>query len=136
MLWAIGQALRETGEISEALNSFEQGAALAEQSCGPAAALILRNQQAFLLNETGARRAAESLCLERIAAHSDREGRPGLLAGIPMLAYGCFLYESGRAAEASAALTQAVDLVTRLGLHDLVCGPGSQARQYLLSDQG
>lgn len=135
-LLAIGQAQRQASDVQGALKSFDEGARLADASSGPVSAMILRNNQAFLLDETGEHQAAMQLCQDNIDRHSAPDGSPGLLAGIPLLPYGCFLYFSGRLDEAYTALTQGINLVRRLGLYDILTAPANHALQYLLADQG
>ena len=130
MLLAVGQAQQGAGDLPGALASFERGAAQAERSSGPISALILRNNQAFLLDATGQRQRARQLCQDGI------ERFPGLLAGIPMLPYGCFQYDSGELDEAYHHLTQSVNLIRRMGLYHVLCAPANNVLQQLLADQG
>lgn len=136
MLLAIGQAQREAGDYTGARRSFEEGAEIAEKTSGVVSALIIRNNLAFLLNESGARAAALQVCQDGIEQYSDENGNPGLFAGIPLIPYGCFLYESGRLEEAQSALTLAVNLVRRMGMYDILVGPANNALQNILADQG
>jgi|GEM_PF-2903299 len=136
ILLALGQALISTGRSADARAYFEEGMALAENSGKHVTALILRNNLAFLLNNLGERTQAITLCREGVASHSVQSHKPGLLAGIPMLALGCILYQSGELQEASSYLTQSLNLVQRLGLYDVLASPANQSLQFLLSDQG
>ncbi len=136
MLLAIGQAQREAGDFVGARRSFEEGADIAERTSGVVSALIIRNNLAFLLNESGERAAALQVCQDGIEQYSDENGNPGLFAGIPLIPYGCFLYESGRLEEAQSALTLAVNLVRRMGMYDILVGPANTALQNILADQG
>lgn len=136
LLLAIGQAQREACDHEDAQRSFEEGARLAEGSSGAVSASIIRNNLAFLLNETGRRMAAMELCRESIERFSGPDGRPGLLAGIPMLAAGIFQYESGELDEAYAALTHSVNMVRRLGMYDILANPAVYNLQLLLADLG
>lgn len=136
VLMAVGQAQREAGDFRGAMRSFEQGAEKAEQTSGVVSALIIRNNLAFLRNESGDRAEALQLCQDGIEQHSDENGSPGLFAGIPLIPYGCFLYESGRLEEAQSALTLAVNLVRRMGLYDVLVAPANNAMQNILADMG
>lgn len=136
LLLAVGQAQKEIGEFSAALSSFEEGASLAEASSGAISALIIRNNQAFLLNSSGERQAARQLCLNNIEQYSSPDGKPGLLAGIPLLPSGCFLYESGKLEAAYHTLTQSINLIRRLGLYDILTSPANYDLQYVLAGQG
>lgn len=136
MLLAIGQAQREAGDLAGARRSFEEGEETAEISSGVISALIVRNNLAFLLHESGERAAALELCKDAIDRHSDENGNPGLFAGIPLIPYGCFLYDSGRLEEAHTALTLALNLVRRMGMYDILGGPANHILQNVLTDMG
>jgi LuxR family maltose regulon positive regulatory protein len=136
LLLALGQAQANDQRSLEARRSFEEGLALAESAGSSITALILRNNLAFLLNNCGERAAAIELCREGVARHSSPKGKPGLLAGIPLIVLGCLLYQSGQLEEAYTTLTASVNLVQRLGLYDVLAAPANQTLQYLLADQG
>lgn len=135
MLLALGQAQKESNQVDEAQHSFEQGVALTEKAINPVTNLILRNNLAFLLNGIGERQAALQICEEGISRHSDAEGSPGLLAGIPMIAYGCLLYQNGDLPLSEMNLTKSINLVRRLGLTEILSSPATQILQFLYSDQ-
>ena len=135
LLLALGQAQIGDKRSAEARQSFEEGVALAEAAGSSVTALILRNNLAFLLNNIGERAAAIELCRAGIARYSSPEGKPGLLAGIPMIVLGCLLYQSGQLDEAYNALTTSIHLVQRLGLYHVLAIPANQTLQLLLSDR-
>jgi LuxR family maltose regulon positive regulatory protein len=135
MLLALGQAQKESNQVDEARHSFEQGVALTEKAINPVTNLILRNNLAFLLNGIGERQAALQICEEGISRHSDAEGSPGLLAGIPMIAYGCLLYQNGDLPLSEMFLTKSIHLVRRLGLTEILSSPATQILQFLYCDQ-
>ena len=136
LLLALGQAQIGAGQGGQARHSFEEGLALAESTGSSVTALILRNNLAFLLNNLGESAGAIELCLEGIVRHSNPDGKPGLLAGIPLLALGCLRYQTGELDEAYAALTQSINLVQRLGLYHILASPANQTLQWLLVDEG
>jgi LuxR family maltose regulon positive regulatory protein len=136
VLLALGQAQNEANRMPEAQRSFEKGIALAEANGSEITELILCNNLAFLLNAAGERAAGMDLCREGIRRYSSADGKPGLLTGIPLLALGCLLYESGQIQEAYNALTQSLNLVRRLGLYEVLAAPANQTLQFLLLDQG
>ena len=136
LLLALGQAQIGDNRSAEARQSFEEGIALAEAAGSSVTALILRNNLAFLLNNIGERAEAIELCRAGIAQYSTPDGKPGLLAGIPMIVLGCLLYQSGQLDEAHTALTTSINLVQRLGLYHVLAIPANQTLQLLLSDQG
>jgi LuxR family maltose regulon positive regulatory protein len=135
ILLALGQAQKESGLILEAKQSFEKGVALTEQSKNPVTNLILRNNLAFLLNTLGQRNEAIDICEEGMQRHSPN-GKSNLLAGIPMLAYGCLLYQNGQLAESETTLIKSIHYIDRLGLTNILASPANQILQFLLSDQG
>jgi LuxR family maltose regulon positive regulatory protein len=136
MLLAIGQAQREAGDLPAARESFAAGIHLTEVSSGPVSALILRNNLAFLLEEMGERQVAAQICRDQIEIYSGVDGKPGLLAGIPMLPLGCFMYRSGELEAAYTILTQSINLVRRMGLYDILTAPANNSLEYVLADMG
>jgi LuxR family maltose regulon positive regulatory protein len=136
LLLALGQAQKESHLIDQARQSFEQGVAMTEKSENPVTNLILRNNLVFLLNAIGQCQAALQLCKEGITRHSDPEGSPSLLAGIPMIAYGCLLYQNGDLEQSEIILTKSIHLVRRLGLTEVLASPATQILQFLYCDQG
>ena len=136
MLLALGQAQKESQLMDEARQSFEQGIALTEKAENPVTHLILRNNLAFLLNGLGQRQAAINLCKEAITRYCDAEGNPDLLAGIPMIPYGCFLYQNGDLQESEKVLTRSIHLIRRLGLTEILSSPATQILQLIFRDQG
>lgn len=135
ILLALGQAQIGDNRSAEARRSFEEGIALAEAAGSSVTALILRNNLAFLLNNIGERAAAIDLCRAGVTQYSTPDGKPGLLAGIPMIVLGCLLYQSGQLDEAYTALNTSINLVQRLGLYHVLAIPASQTLQLLLSDR-
>lgn len=136
LLLAIGQAQRESGDLSGALDSFEEGEQMAATTSGSVSMLIIRNNRAFLLDELGRRQEAIQLCRDMIEQLRAPDGNHGLLAGIPMLPLGCFLYRSGALDESYRVLTQGINLVRRLGLYDILTAPANHTLEYVLADQG
>lgn len=136
LLLAIGQAQRESGDLDGALASFAEGEQMAATTSGPVSMLIIRNNRAFLLEETGLRQEAEQLCRDTIEQFCAPDGTPSLLAGIPMLPLGCFLYRSGELEEAYRVLTQGINLVRRLGLYDILTAPANHTLEFVLADLG
>lgn len=136
ILLALGQAQAGANRSADARRSFEEGIAQAEAAGSQVTGLILRNNLAFLLNNLGERAEAEALCRVGVDCYSSREGKPGLLAGIPLLSLGCLLYQSGQLEEAYPALMTSINLVQRLGLYDVLAAPANQTLQFLLADQG
>jgi ATP/maltotriose-dependent transcriptional regulator MalT len=136
LLLALGQTQIGDSRSEEARLSFEEGITLADSAGSSVTALILRNNLAFLLNNIGERSEAIDLCRAGVAQYSTPDGKPGLLAGIPMIVLGCLLYQSGELDEANTVLTTSIHLVQRLGLYHVLAMPANQTLQLLLSDQG
>ncbi len=131
MLLAIGQAQREAGDYDGALRSFAEGA---RRSTGAVTELILHNNQAFLLDALGRRAEAQDLVRADVERFAGPDGRPGLLAGIPLIAHGIFQADSGEPAAAYETLTRAIHCARRLGLFDVLAGPATYQLQFVLAD--
>jgi LuxR family maltose regulon positive regulatory protein len=98
--------------------------------------LILDNNQAFLLDALGRRAEAQALVRANVARFTGPDGRPGLLANIPLIPCGIFQADSGETAGGYDTLTRAINGARRLGLFDVLAGPATFQLQFVLADLG
>jgi LuxR family maltose regulon positive regulatory protein len=136
VLLALGQAYESRGNTPAAMQCFEEAERLARQAGSLVTALILRNNLAFLLGRCGRRAEAAELYQEAIDEQTLPDGRPSLLAGIPMLVKGCMLYEDGNTEAAYPVLNQGLNLIRRLGMYDILASPVNYVLALLLQDEG
>ena len=133
---ALGQAYEFSEQFEKALQVFAEGEKLAEKYDQPITALILANNRAFLLDKLGKRREAAFICRQNVEKYSSPDGQPGLLAGIPCIPLGCFLYTSGEYEEARIRLVQAVHLLRRSGMYAILAVPAVRVLALILGAEG
>ena len=130
---ALGQAYEFSGQYDKALQIFSEGEKLASKYEQPITALILANNRAFLLDKMGKRREAAFICRQNVEKYSSPDGQPGLLAGIPCIPLGCFLYISGEYEEARIRLVQAIHLLRRSGMYAILGAPAVRTLALILA---